>query len=480
MLVDSNKTHWTIRILSLALIFFIIIFANEFAELTNKNAAFELKLSNFTLPTTHVTHSNNINGINKPHIEKHELIIAEFTNSNAAFEFNLSDYTPSTTQPTHSNDVNGIRKPHFHPMFFHSQHIRWKQESIPIITTIIVNGSNSSNIDSIKFFFVTKHINYGHWSNADWYLQSKKSEPIVQDTHQHTLFVEWKNINVNSNKQISLEIISKQGTKTAKKLMHRFSFDNTNHQFYENLTLVNSIFPNKPIKNGIGTAMCTMVKEKPVLEVMEWIIYHQIIGFESIIIYIDDSDFEKYDSILSKIENVYLIPFDTEIQDGWFYQQIQQNDCIHRFRNVFKWIALTDMDEYFYIMNESTTLMDILAKYEKTSIGGLRINSWYFSSYEKRSSNSSELIIDEYIWRLPQPHLYGHEKVIVNPLHVEYFSVHTITVGNKMHLLDPYNDIRMQHYKHNFAGYPSEGAVQDTRIRDKYARKIKEQIKMYT
>lgn len=220
-------------------------------------------------------------------------------------------------------------------------------------------------------------------------------------------------------------------------------------------------------------------------ELTQWIEYHRMIGFERFLIYLN----ERYNATdLPDAADITYIPWNyTKLgQNNIPLQAAQQQDCILRAqaRNV-TWLALFDVDEYLQIMNESSTLDEILLAYSgNQEMGGLQLPSWFRGDnlMENRTAlDATQLVIDS-VWRGPKAYgdgrpQAGREKMIIRPRRVFYFGCHKIVLGGPM-LREP--QIRMNHYKERDKGvfWPIDPKkiISDESFRNRFGPKLRQRL----
>lgn len=207
--------------------------------------------------------------------------------------------------------------------------------------------------------------------------------------------------------------------------------------------------------------MSTMVKNENNY-IKQWIKFHINIGINRFIIYDNSSvndqqsyissekkaDLEKtlQDYIIQKKVIIIEWPYFKRLSNSISGQTTQQNHSIYAFQNS-KYIGLFDIDEYINMQNE-TNINDFFLKIiKKNKININNIGS--FKLLSKLFYNPNNLPVNDYnflkIYNCSDIIYNEREKNFVIPTNVSTFSVHMITKGMKMYILDS-NEIYFNHY----------------------------------
>ncbi|WP_157772949.1 glycosyltransferase family 92 protein [Acetobacter tropicalis] len=178
------------------------------------------------------------------------------------------------------------------------------------------------------------------------------------------------------------------------------------------------------------TAICLCVKNEE-KELVYWLAWHKIIGFDTFIIYDDCSD-DKTLRVIESLSGKYDIRLlsNFENKDRSVIRQCRcYNDAINRYKNEFDWIAFFDADEYLDLYGKSIT--DYLS--DKNDVDCIAFNWCCFGAnghierpigppifaYTKHGEKNST-------WN-------RHTKVIVRPQKIKkpIYQVHNILVHGK-------------------------------------------------
>lgn len=183
-----------------------------------------------------------------------------------------------------------------------------------------------------------------------------------------------------------------------------------------------------------------------------WIIYHKSIGFQHFYLYDNNSnDTELLHSVVEKHKDYTTLiswpyPY-VKKPSGISGQTTAQNNCIYKYGNNCKYIALTDLDEYIY--SETSSFKEVLERYEnqRTNIGGLLMAcQWFGCSHKATYTNDYLLKLNK---RKKTVEGFGKgkgPKSIVIPENTQCFAIHRIVSGKRQICLDPIH-LRFNHYK---------------------------------
>lgn len=134
--------------------------------------------------------------------------------------------------------------------------------------------------------------------------------------------------------------------------------------------------------------------EAPYLK--EWIEYHKLIGVEKFYLY-NNSSTDGYLEVLEPYvdsKEVTLIPWPYPFvgAEQWnAVQYIAYDDCLNRTRNVVKWLAIIDVDE-FICLDQEDSLVHFLKDYE--NVGGLCVNWKMFGTSGIQKIPENQLLIE--------------------------------------------------------------------------------------
>lgn len=181
----------------------------------------------------------------------------------------------------------------------------------------------------------------------------------------------------------------------------------------------------------------TLVKnEEPYIK--QWIEYYLNLGVTRFIIYDNSSSSELLEILKEYIENkcVVLIKWTYTFHDN--AQTTQQNHSIYAFHNS-KYIGLFDIDEYINIQTPDKKIDVFLNsiiqshKIDCNEISGFMLyNKFFYNPFRLKTEGTSFFNI----FNCDEISEEGFEKCIVIPKNIKTFSVHVVTDGLPLVLLD--------------------------------------------
>lgn len=158
-------------------------------------------------------------------------------------------------------------------------------------------------------------------------------------------------------------------------------------------------------------ALCCIIKDEPYLE--EFIIYHHLIGVEHFYIY----DNESNAPISKRLDSFYYRNLCTIIDfPGKSMQMEAYKHCVDKVKNVTKWLAIIDGDEYIFPKIHNT-LPDFLRGFDNYQAVGI---NWLIFGSSFHSKFQPGFCIDKY--RYSALHQERHVKCIVKPTYVTHIN----------------------------------------------------------
>jgi hypothetical protein len=172
----------------------------------------------------------------------------------------------------------------------------------------------------------------------------------------------------------------------------------------------------------VKLAACTMVAAMDNMRtntlnpdrIMRWISYHRNIGVSRFTIYIDVMNNKESLPLvraLRRSPNTDIVPWTYSIKQ-FSTQQLMENHCLYRYRNSAQWLLHTDVDEF--VVTNRSLLGTLSEQLENKSIAAIQVKNRFCKCDGKCGPILSR----------------GHEKLIMNPLLTDYFSVHMVTTSN--------------------------------------------------
>ncbi len=178
-------------------------------------------------------------------------------------------------------------------------------------------------------------------------------------------------------------------------------------------------------------AVCVIVKNEGD-GILEWGLYHRMIGFDALII-VDDGSTDHTSAqvqLLSQVLDVRQHAYKRSLGDT---QNSTYDRICRNYADVFDWIAFIDADEFIF-SPEATNVRELLSQDERIATVGL---PWVFFGSSGHESKPADLVLSAYTHRSkfdnfnPQKHI----KSIVRPSKVRRcinphaFEVDGLTVG---------------------------------------------------
>jgi Glycosyltransferase family 92 len=168
--------------------------------------------------------------------------------------------------------------------------------------------------------------------------------------------------------------------------------------------------------------------EAPYLK--EWIEYHRMLGAQHFYLYNNSSNDNYLDVLSYYIDNkiVTLIDWPSPLDKDWTPHQIKAyNDCIEKVKNITKWLAIIDIDE-FIVPITYKNLSKMLRHYR--GIGGLQIFWQFFGTSKTCEIPKDKTLIEALTRKARRDHDWNYNfKTICRPSAVRKFFVH----GAKYH-----------------------------------------------
>jgi hypothetical protein len=178
-------------------------------------------------------------------------------------------------------------------------------------------------------------------------------------------------------------------------------------------------------------SLCTIIKNENNL--IEFILYHWLIGIEHFYIYDNDSD----PSIKNILNNYILKKICTIIYFPGKAQQINAyNHCIKNFGDQTKWLCIIDGDEYI-LPKIHMSLRDFLSEYDNYHAIGINWVLFGTSFHEKKKEG---FIIDNY--RYCSNKQDKHIKSIFKPQYIKHcYNQHYVELYDPLKYVDPKKNI---------------------------------------
>lgn len=195
----------------------------------------------------------------------------------------------------------------------------------------------------------------------------------------------------------------------------------------------------------------------------EWVAYHVLQGVEHVYLYSLGPP-RRMHALLAPFVRAGLVTIvDWEWQDEWVrnygFSETHQNACLLRARGVDEWVAFADVDEFWQPRQraEDDTLLTVAQMLQLPDIhneSALSGNTWYFGPSNntlQSNADAANLTMTRWTARSEDAVRHGREKNIVRPETVTYMATHLVATGPPEYRLDPVHQMRVVHYKSEFA-----------------------------
>jgi hypothetical protein len=162
--------------------------------------------------------------------------------------------------------------------------------------------------------------------------------------------------------------------------------------------------------------------EKPYLK--EWIEFHRLVGVEHFYLYNNASTDQPEKVLAPYIEMgiVELVDWSHDFKTHAEWSEVQYgayNDILKRAKNVAKWVAFIDIDEFLF-PSKKNNLQAVLKEFEP--FGGVAVNWQYYGTSHVNKIPRKKLLIEKLVYKAAtnNPH-NKFIKSIVQPIHVDCF-----------------------------------------------------------
>ena len=184
--------------------------------------------------------------------------------------------------------------------------------------------------------------------------------------------------------------------------------------------------PQGPISEVFLAIACVAKNEGPYLK--EWIEYHKLVGVERFYFYDNESDDNTKQILEPYIKDGTVVyhflpnhPITKQCPQIESY-----NDAIFKYRNLTKWMAIIDADE-FIVPVEKNSIPEFLIEYEQYPAVAINWVCFDSNGHEQRPTANGGLLTANFT-RVMKDHNHGLDrtvKSIVNPKQVtNYISAH--------------------------------------------------------
>ncbi|CAF1487762.1 unnamed protein product [Adineta steineri] len=243
--------------------------------------------------------------------------------------------------------------------------------------------------------------------------------------------------------------------------------------------------------------LCTSPLQNSAKYLVQWIEFHRLVGFSKFVIY-NTTDTNNH---LSTIINIYAQKYPglvdvvqwnfhtlglVDVFPGRYFQVEALHDCLIRYGDQTEWLGMFDLDEYIVPLHPYQTIVDyVYENFGRRIIGSISFRSLFFcsknsSEYTPEEKDTRRLTIERFIFRAPHEYKKGRKKYLYRPRFVQYLSIHNQIIGLSKEESSKYH-ITLAHYiSMNYprlmSGCNINEIVQDTNIRNRFAKRIKAAI----
>ena len=225
---------------------------------------------------------------------------------------------------------------------------------------------------------------------------------------------------------------------------------------------------------------CTHLTDNMINRLPEWLEYHRLIGFDHFMIYVDSPNVDIYRKILEKYMQrhpnlVTFVPF--FFVNNRRAELPGQGDCIYRLKGISEMAGVFDVDEFFYLLDNSTNLPQMVRKIVNKipKYAGVYGNSFLHSTTTGEYPDSSRLFMENFILRMSTKAITKRDKGVVLIDRTNYVGNHNTAGGERSLVVNNTNEFRVNHFR-----YPAlenewlePNIVQDTSMRDQFSAQVK-------
>ena len=249
-----------------------------------------------------------------------------------------------------------------------------------------------------------------------------------------------------------------------------------------------------PGTNLVGSVLVFRHKAAHAAQILDWIEYHRMIGYQHFLVYLIHNYPDQVDPLLfPNLPYVTYIPYNVLTDEDfgqenaiYTYQPGIQVDALHRARAAgVQWLAYNDADEYVQQLglnsSSSRTRLDFSSLIDKDpTMGDLSLATWSFGNEKGVTKRRRHEMC--YVWRSVESFAKARRKSIVRTAHVDYYSIHQVTLGTHTVMADP-RALRINHYKRPHHGpfvrhLQNMTTVKDTSLPDMYLTRLRNRLSL--
>ena len=284
------------------------------------------------------------------------------------------------------------------------------------------------------------------WDKLNYFLDYENGESVECDD----ILKDRRNIGFMPQYMLVITCPLSDSVRTKKQFQGTLrSSENKTH---ENITICTS---GVSVEKRQFLSMCTMVRNVDSF-IPDWLDFHRYLGVEHVYIY--DNEEAHVTTLPTTLKEyiadgyVTVIPWHHSTSPMKTYLEVQiahENDCIWRHKYDVEWMIKIDVDEYIQPMDPKRPLLtDYLKDPSYKRLSAIRMSNWFFG-HPKSIRPKGPTIIHRNMWRSKEPTMQntGHDKNILRPINVHYFKIHNVKMGSDTISADPYDELRLVHYR---------------------------------
>jgi hypothetical protein len=211
------------------------------------------------------------------------------------------------------------------------------------------------------------------------------------------------------------------------------------------------------VKPGTDFAMCTMINRGRLSTaeyLKPWVQYNLALGFTQLLVYIEEKDTSWVDEALYDFiqkGQVTIVPFYFgSISEGrdFHVQGAMESHCLFQSKGMAKWVAHTDIDEYFDFMKPNVNMRNYqLPEMDGVAAVVVRNQFWGVLPSSHRVDAPFPCHVNAKSIHIHEPGL--RSKVIMRPDHVDALFPHYVVKedGFTDVFPDPLTELRLNHFK---------------------------------
>ena len=255
-------------------------------------------------------------------------------------------------------------------------------------------------------------------------------------------------------------------------------------------------FVNVPSSNSTDEqlTLCTSPLQNKDKFLIQWIEFHRLVGFRKFVIYnttdtnnrlssVLDAYIDEHPNLVDVIQWNFSSLGIQDLNSSRYFQTEAIHDCLIRYGDQSEWLGMFDLDEYIVPFPPYETVVDYLHDhFGRRQIGSVNLWSLFYCTknideYLPEEEDLNHLTIERFVVRAPKLYRRGHQKYLYRPRFVQYLTIHYQIFGLPMKQTAE-NFMALAHYPsmttlRRVPGCQPDEYVNDTRIRDRFAHRIR-------